>query len=187
MSSATRKPAATLSDLYQAKVKSELIAGRIVHLMPTDHRPNAIGGEIFVSLRQHARATGRGEAYTENMGFTVPELSSGREPFSPDASFYDGPLPDDDMAFVAGPPTFAVEVLSKSDYGDAAEAGPAARRADSFQAGTLAVWDLDPRARCICSYQGGAPDRPVLFIEGQVADAGPAVPGWQVKVDDLFA
>src|SRR5207302_484661 len=101
---------ATLADLARTSGKAELIGGRIVHLMPTGHRPNWIAGEIFVSLKNFTRATGRGVAYTDNMGFAVPVLPSGRESFSPDASYYDGPLPADDMDFIQGAPTFAVEV-----------------------------------------------------------------------------
>src|SRR4051794_39609250 len=95
---------ATLADLARTPGKAELIGGRIVHLMPTGHRPNQIVGEIFVSLRDYARATGRGQAYTDSMGFAIPELPSGRQSCSPDASYYDGPLPPDDMDFAPGPP-----------------------------------------------------------------------------------
>lgn len=130
MSSAARTSAATLGDLARVEGKAELIAG-----------------EIFLSLKAHTRATGRGVAYTDNIGFAVPELASGRESFSPDASYYVGPLPGDDMDFIPGPPTFAAEVRSKNDYGTAAEAAIAAKRADYFQAGTSVVWDVDPRAQ----------------------------------------
>ncbi len=187
MSSATQKMVATLDDLSRVGGKAALIAGRIVPLVPTGHRPNAIAGEIFVGLKAHARATGRGVAYTDNMGLGVPELSSGRESFSPDASYYEGPLPHDDMDFVEGPPTFAVEVRSKADYGNAAEAAMAAKRIDFFEAGTLVVWDVDPRARCVRSHRADAPGQPTIFREGQSADAEPAVPGWLMAVADIFA
>jgi Uma2 family endonuclease len=187
MSSAIEKSGVTLDDLSRVEGKAELIAGRIVHLLPTGHRPNSIAGEIFVGLKNHTRATGRGLAYTHNMGFAVPELASGRQSFSPDASYYDGPLPADEMNFVAGPPTLAVEVRSKSDYGNAAELAMAAKRADYFQAGTLVVWDVDPQARCVRSYRSDAPDQPVVYQTGQVADAEPAVPDWRMAVDDIFA
>ena len=172
MSTAPWKSAATLADLARVEGKAELIAGRIVYFTPTGHRPNSIAGEVFVSLKNHTRATGRGVAYTDNMGYAVPELPSGRESFSPDASYYDGPLPADDMDFVQGPPTFAVEVRSKDDY---------------FQAGTLVVWDVDPRARRILSYPAATPGQPVTFHEGQTADAEPAVAGWRMGVGDIFA
>jgi Uma2 family endonuclease len=79
-------PRATVDDLYQVEGKAELIGGSIVHLMSTGRRPNRIAGRIYRKLDDYAEAQGIGEAYTDNMGFTVPILSSGRESFSPDAS-----------------------------------------------------------------------------------------------------
>jgi Uma2 family endonuclease len=119
MSSGTRV-AATLEDLYRVQGKAELISGRIVHQMPTGFRPGRVGARIFRSLDDHAEATGRGVALPDNVGFAVPILSSGRQSFSPDASYYLGPLPANPMRFIDGPPTFAVEVRSEGDYGDAA-------------------------------------------------------------------
>lgn len=179
-------PRATLAELAQVPGKAELIGGRIVHLMPTGHRPNLVAFRIARSLDDLVRAEGRGVAYTDNMGFAVAELSSGRQTFSPDASYYDGPLPANDMDFVEGAPTFAVEVRSKGDYGDAAEAELAAKRADYFQAGTLVVWDVDPRAECVRAYRAVAPDRHVASFKGQLAHAEPAIPGWRMVVDDIF-
>jgi Uma2 family endonuclease len=177
---------ATLADLIRHDGKAELIGGRIVELMATGRRPNRVAFRIARSLDDHARATGRGEAYTDNMGFAVPELPSGRESFSPDASYYVGPFPSDDMAFIEGPPTFAVEVRSEGDYSPAAEAEMAAKRADYFEAGTLAVWDVDPRGEEVRLWVAGAME-PVAFVRGQTAHAEPAVPGWRISVDEVFA
>jgi len=177
---------ATLNDLREESGKAELIGGRIVPLMPTGRRPNRIAGRIFKSLDDYAEETGHGEAYTDNMGFAVRELSSRRESFSPDASYYAGPFPADDMRFIAGPPTFAVEVRSECDYGETAEAGLASKRADYFEAGTLVVWDVDPLTKHVNVYRSDAPDQPVQFGTGQTADAEPAVPGWRLAVDRIF-
>jgi Uma2 family endonuclease len=177
---------ATLADLARVSGKAELIGGRIVDLMPTGHRPNLVAGEIFVSLKNHARATGRGVAFTDNMGFAVPELPSGRESFSPDASYYDGPLPSNEMDFVPGPPTFAAEVRSKNDDDATAEDAMARKHDDYFLAGTLVVWDVDPLARCIRVYRADDPTRPTLHGKGEQVDAEPAVPGWRLAVDELF-
>jgi Uma2 family endonuclease len=185
MSSAT-KTAATIDDLYRHEGKAELIGGRIVPLMPTGRRPNRVAGRIFRSLDDHAEATGRGETYTDNIGFAVPVLLSGRESFSPDVSYFLGPFPANAMRFLVGPPTFAVEVRSEGDYGDAADARLAAKRADYFEAGTGVVWDVDPVGRQILKYRADAPDRPEVFVPGQEADAEPAVPGWRIAVDRVF-
>lgn len=178
---------ATLDDLYREAGKAELIGGRIVQFMPSGHRPSLVAFEIAVSLREYARRVGRGVAYADNIGFAVPELPSGRESFSPDASYYTGPLPSNLMRFVEGPPTFAAEVRSENSYGPAAEAAMAAKRADYFDAGTLVVWDVDPIAELVRVYSAADPTVPTTYVRGQVAEAEPAVPGWRIAVDALFA
>lgn len=182
----TTTPRATLDDLLKVENKAELIGGRVVELPSSGWRHNIIAGEIYSALKDHARATGRGVAFTDSMGFAVRALRSGRESFAPDASYYDGPPPADERDFVAGPPTFAVEVRGKEDVGKTAERDMAAKRADYFEAGTLVVWDVDPDARCVRVYRAGAPDRPDAVTPGQEADAEPAVPGWRLPVDRLF-
>jgi Uma2 family endonuclease len=178
---------ATLDDLYRVEGKAELINGRIVHFMPTGFRPGRVGARIFRSLDDYAEAIGQGVALPDNVGFAIPELSSGRQSFSPDAAYYLGALPSDPMRFLNGPPTFAVEVRSENDYGDAAEAQMAAKRADYFEAGTAVVWDVDPVNELVRKYPGDSPDQPALFLRGDTADAEPAVPNWRMAVDRIFA
>lgn len=177
---------ATIADLARVEGKAELIGGRIVPLMPTGRRPNRIAGRIYRSLDDFAIQTGIGEAYTDNMGFTVPELASGRESFSPDASYYVGPFLDDPMRFITGPPTLAVVVRSEHDHGPKAERAMAEKRADYFAAGTLVVWDVDPETECIRSFRANDPDNPVRYVRGQIAEAEPATPGWRIALDDIF-
>jgi len=184
---ATASPTrATLDDLYRADGKAELIGGRVVQYMASGHKPSRVAFEIAVSLRDHVRQLGRGLAYADGIGFAVSELPSGRESFSPDASYYEGPLPANLMRFVEGPPTFAVEVRSENDYGPAAEREMAVKRADYFAAGTTVVWDVDPEAEVIHVYRTTAPDQPVTYTRGQIAEAEPAVPGWRLAVDAIF-
>jgi Uma2 family endonuclease len=173
--STTTRP--TLDDLAHTHGKAELIAGRILHFMPTGDLPSDVANESFVSLRAHAKKTGQGLAKADGVGYAVPELPSGRESFSPDASYYVGPRPKNRMKFIAGPPTFAAEVRSENDYTDAAEAEMAAKRGDYFAAGTQVVWDVDPRAETVAVYRAADPDQPVLYRRGDVAEAEPAVPG----------
>ena len=71
------------------------------------------------------------------------------------------------MRFIEGAPTFAVEVRSDNDYGAAAEAEMAAKRADYFEAGTQIVWDVDPIAETIRVYRAGGDVRPRPSFEGK--------------------
>lgn len=176
---------ATLEDLYREPGKAELIDGRIVRFMATGYRPGRIAGRIFRSLDDHAETTSIGVALTDNVGFAVGRLRSGRQSFSPDAAFYAGPLPENEMRFIEGPPTLAVEVRSENDYGEAAEEAMARKRDDYFEAGTEVVWDVDPIDEAIRSYRKDGP-RPFVFRRGEAAHAEPAVPGWSVPVDRIF-
>ena len=184
---ATVTPArATIDDLYKTEGKAELIGGRIVEYMATGDLPGLIAFEIAVALREWSKREMRGIVHADNVGYVVPELSSGRESFCPDASFYDGPRPANRMKFIPGPPTLAVEVRSEGDYGPAAERELAAKRADYFEAGTKVVWDVDTLTEVIRVYRHDQPELPVNYGRGQYAEAEPAVPGWKVAVDDLF-
>ena len=186
--SSTTQTAATLDDLARVDGKAELIGGRIVRFMPSGAAPSAIAFEIAVLLRDYAKQRGVGVAYPDGIGYAInPPLPSGRQSFSPDASYYVGPHPKNRMRFINGAPTFAVEVRSEGDYGDAAEAEMAAKRHDYFAAGTLAVWDVDPIAECIHVYRIDSPDQLMTFRRGQIADAEPAVPGWRVALDRIFS
>lgn len=178
---------ATLDDLYREEGKAELIGGRIVHFMPSGDLPSAIAGEIFASLRMYAKTTGVGKAYADGVGYSVDELPSGRQSFSPDASYYIGPPSGDRMGFIEGVPIFAVEIRSQNDYGKSAELEMAAKRADYFVAGTLVVWDVDPMGETVAVYRAASLLQPVIYHQGETADAEPAVPGWRMTVAEILA
>jgi Uma2 family endonuclease len=179
------KTQATSEDLYHVPEngKAEIVNGELRVMSPTEDLLNRAAGEVFVSLRAHARRTGVGRAYTDNMGFVV-NLPN-RQSFSPDAAFYVGPLPDG--AFLEGAPVFAVEVRSKGDYGPHAERDMAAKRRDYFAGGSLVVWDVDVlRSETVSVYRASDPENPTVYRRGEVAEAEPAVPGWTMPVEDLF-
>jgi Uma2 family endonuclease len=177
------KVTATIEDLYKEPGKAELVNGEIIRMPPTGNEPGYAGDEIFVSLREHSRQTGRGLAIGDNKGFRVnlPQ----RESFSPDAAYYTGPLTG--MKFFEGAPVFAVEVRSEGDYGPKAEEKMAQKRADYFLAGTLVVWDVDLLSEDVVKvYRADDPVTPTIYRRGDMAEAEPAVPGWRMAVDDLF-
>jgi Uma2 family endonuclease len=178
---------ATLDDLSRVDGKAELIDGRVVECMPTGDWPSWISGLINSRILEFVVAAKHGRAYPDGIGFTVSELASGRESFSPEASYYDGPLPRNRMRFVQGPPTFAVEVRSEVDYGSRADAEFEAKRRDYFEAGTKVVWDVDPLAQTVTCYRTAAPEQAVVFRPGDHGDAEPALPGWRLDVGWLFS
>lgn len=177
---------ATIEDLYHVHEdgKAEIVDGELVLMSPTGDLPSTAASEIFVSLREYARRTQSGRAYSDNAAFIV-NLPN-RRSFSPDVAFYIGPRAGG--KFLHGAPIFAVEVRSERDYGRRAEEKMARKRADYFAAGTLAVWDVDVlRDQVIRCYRADDPDAPNVFHCSEIADAEPALPGWTMPVDDLFA
>ena len=179
---------ATFDDLMRTKGKAELINGGIVRYMATGLLPNRVGKRILRRLDDFVEASGVGEAFTDNLGYAIdPPLPSGRQSFSPDVSFYDGPAPANLMKFVDAPPTFAVEIRSEGDYGPSKDREYADKRKDYFFAGTQVVWDVDPLAGTVTKYEASDPPTPIVFRRGDEADAEPALPGWRLKVNDLFA
>jgi len=183
----TIEKSATFDDLYRTEGKAELIGGLIVRQIPTGILPNEVAGNVFLSLRAYASSKKSGRAFSGSISYAIPELPSGRESFSPDASYYDGPLPANLMRFVEGPPTFAAEVRSENDYGPGAEDEILAKRIDYFAAGTQVVWDVDPVAETIRCYRADKPDQPVTFRRGMTAEAEPAVTGWRMATAEVFA
>lgn len=180
------KANATIEDLYHVpdNQKAEIVNGELVLMSPTGAAPNFAGGEIFASLREFSRSTRLGRAVTDNAGFRV-NLPH-RESLSPDAAFYIGETSG--MKFFEGAPVFAAEVRSESDYGPKSEREIAQKIADYFQTGTQVVWDVDLLSNeTIKVYRASAPHHPTIYRRGEIAEAEPAVPGWTMAVDNLFA
>lgn len=175
---------ATVEDLYVVEGKAEIVNGEILQMSPTGDAPNYAASEIFVSLHAYAKRTGAGRAVSDNAAFlcNLPD----RKSFSPDAAFYTGRAGG--MKFFPDMPVFAVEVRSEGDYGARAEREIKRKCAEYFAAGTLIVWDVDLlNDDVIKSYAQDAPNKPRVFRRGEIADAEPAVAGWAMTVDDLFA
>ena len=188
MSTTTTVAPATLDDLMRFDGKAELINGRIVRDMSNGAVHARISKRIVKMLDPHVESLGTGEVFPDALAYAFDDkLPSGRQSISPDASYYAEPLSPNHEGFIRGTPTFAVEVRSPSDYGPKMDAEYEAKRKDYFFAGTLVVWDVDPRAKTVAKYAAADPLTPVVFAAGQAADAEPAVPGWTLAIDALFA
>jgi len=177
---------ATIEDLYHVPEngKAELVNGKLILMPPTGDLPSSASGEIFIALHDYAKRTKYGRAYPDNAAFIV-NLPN-RRSFSPDAAFYVGPRTGG--KFLQGAPIFAVEVRSENDYGPKAERDIAAKRADYFAAGTQVVWDVDVlRDEIARVYRSQDPNNPTIYRRGESAEAEPALPGWTMPVENLFA
>jgi len=163
--------------------KAEIINGKIIEMAPTGFLPGRVAGQIYNSLKQYEKQYRTGYAIPDNVGFIVnlPNRTS----FSPDAAYYVGKATG--MKFLEGAPIFAVEVRSENDYGVAEEEKMKQKRADYFASGTRVVCDVDLLSvNTIYKYCYDAPDSPIIFRSGEIADAEPALPSWRISIDELF-
>jgi Uma2 family endonuclease len=179
-----KKPA-TVADLYKVADggKAELVKGELRLMAPTGLRPGFASSKIWLSLYRYVQDGHSGVAVADNVGFIV-DLPQ-RQSFSPDAAYFTGV--DSGMKFAQGAPVFAVEIRSENDYGPAAEREMAAKRADYFAAGTLVVWDVDLLGdETVRVFRSSDPENPTVYRRGVDAEAEPAVPAWNMPIDELF-
>jgi Uma2 family endonuclease len=175
---------ATLEDLWEFEDPAELIDGRIVPMSPKDFRPGQAANRIHRSLETHQTERGGGQPVSQGVGFSFETPRA--QYFIPDVFWWTGPVPE--RGGLKGGPSFAAEVRSESDYGPTAERAMAIKRAHYFAGGTQVVWDVDVlREGVVRVYRAEDPEHPTIFRRGEIADAEPAVPGWWMPVDELFA
>lgn len=189
MSIAISNPVQTLDDLMKFDGKAELINGRIVPIMPHGFWPGKVSRRITRSLEKYVEAGGiAGEPVEDAVAYGFDFiLPSGRQSLSPDSSFFIGSLPRKHMRYIDGAPAFAAEVRSEHDYGPAKDREYREKRNDYFSVGTQVVWDVDPLAETVSVYTISDPNNPIVYRRGDTADAEPALPGWRLKLDDLFS
>jgi Uma2 family endonuclease len=171
-------------DLYKIDGKAEIVNGKIVEMSASGPQHGRAAMKIFMSLYEYEIRTGKGHVTPDNVGFIV-NLPH-RQSFSPDAGYY---FQDETgLEFVNGAPIFAVEVRSAGDYGPKAERAYTEKRRDYFAAGTQVVWDVDLQGGDVARvYRTPDPNNPAaIFHRGDMADAEPALPAWQMPVDELF-
>lgn len=174
---------ATLRDLRRTRLKAEIVDAQLTVIGPSGGASATAAGNILFSLNLHRKGCGGGRALGSRVALIV-DLPH-RLAFCPDASWYTGDAYGAD--FPRGAPAFAVEVRDAVDYDDQAERRMAAKRADYFAAGTQVVWDVDVlREGVIRVFRADDPEHPTVFRGDEVAEAGPAVPGWRFPVHELF-
>lgn len=106
-----QQPDSASDILVKVDGKAEITRGIVTRMPLAGFLPNYAAAEIYASLREYARRTRHGYAFTDNIGYLV-KLPN-RQSFSPDASYYAGQATG--MRLIEGVPVFAVEVRSEGD------------------------------------------------------------------------
>ena len=164
--------------------KMELICGKVVRHMPVSGEHGQVATELSAALHGFVKANRLGRVLVET-GFRLR-----RNPDSvraPDISFVshldvpESGFPKD--GFLPFRPTLAIEVVSPGDL----ESEVATKLNDYQFAGVQRVWVVRPKQRTVTVYHAGGRSH-VVGAGGALTsdDAGFAVAGFELKLDELF-
>lgn len=157
--------------------KYELVKGSLVEV-PTGMRHGEIAVELTIKIHPHAKpwaivcdsSTG---FRTVRGNIRSPDVSVMRKERLPD-----GKSP---IGFANGTPDLAVEVISPSEKtSDIME-----KIAEYFESGTQEVWLLFPERKQVHRYTVNLEVQ--VLNENDILKGEPIVPGFEVRVGDLFA
>ena len=160
--------------------RCELVRGELRMMIP----PGAKHGWITINLTgpilDHVKANGLGAVYAAETGFLLS-----RDPDTvraPDVAFVraDRAGPPD-HGYYPGAPDLAVEVLSPDDRPGYVRD----RVAEWLEAGTRAVWVVDPRVRTVAIHEPGV--EPRVLDESDTLPGGDVLPGFALAVAVVFA
>ena len=174
----------TIEDLYAIPddgCQYELQAGVLISEPVPGWRHGRVAFRLAELVGAHVRRNRLGVVVTNDSGFILsrsPDTVRG-----PDVSFVSRERlasVGDPVAAFPGAPDLAVEVLSPSNT----PAGMHAKVADYLAAGTRLVWVVDPEGRVVRAYDTLLAPR-VLGC-GETLDGGDVVPGFRVRVEEIF-
>ena len=159
----------------------ELVRGELRKMSPAGQTHGEYAMSIGAPLAIYAKTNGLGKVYAAETGFKLE--SDPDHVRAPDAAFISSARLEEvgeSDGFVEGAPDIAVEVISPSDrYTDVDE-----KVADWLDAGTLAVILVDPRRRMVKVHSSSTDV--VVLGEEDTLEVDDIVPGWQMRVGEIF-
>ena len=165
--------------LFRSNVPCELVEGTLVE-KATGYEESEIAGllltflNIFVRPRKLGIVTGADGTIRLFPGLVrIPDVA-----FASWGCFPDRKRPKARIPQLA--PDLVVEVLSKGNT----KPEMAKKLGEYFGAGVRVVWLVDPRKRTVRVHT--AVDQFVLIKEGQTLDGGAVLPGFVLRMDELF-
>jgi len=160
--------------------RCELIRGKLRMMIPAGGEHGRVTAHLSFLLSTHIVPNRLGTCYAAETGFILR-----RDPDTvraPDFAFVTaGRAATPERGFIPGAPDLAVEVLSPDDRpGYVRE-----KVAEWLEAGTVAVWVVDPRARTVTIH---APGRaPSTLGEADSIRGDKVLPGFELSVRELFS
>ena len=160
--------------------RCELVRGEFIMMNPAGAEHGRITMNLSAPIAMHVRAHSLGTVVAAETGFLLS-----RDPDTvraPDFAFLRGPHDVTRRGgFVPGSPDLAVEVLSPDD-----RPGYVRKKVSEWlEAGTLAVWVVDPRTRTVTIHEAKKPS--IVLDEDDVLSCADLLPGFELAIRDVFA
>ena len=176
-----RSTASELFAMPHDGFRYELVKGELRKMSPSGSEHAVIIGKLTVRLGRHVEANDLGIYFGAEAGFKI--ASDPDTVRAPDLAFVssrripEGGIPKN---FWTGAPDLAVEVVSPGDTSREVKE----KVKDWLDAGTRAVWIVNPRRRTVAVYRS-MKDVTVLS-EGDELEGGEVVHGFRCKVSEIF-
>ena len=163
-------------------LRYELVNGELREMTPTGFGHGVIVVNVTLPLAQHVKTRGLGVVCGAETGFRIG--SNPDTVRAPDVAFVGRDrLPPSGLpaGYWQGAPDLAVEVLSPSDTVFEVDAKVTAW----LEAGTRAVWVVNPQRRVVTIHRAG--EAPRTLSEGETLTGDDVVAGFQMPVAEIFA
>lgn len=159
--------------------RCELIRGELHVMIPAGYEHGRITVNLATPIAIHAKVNSLGTVVAAETGFRLAHNPDTVR--APDVAFVRADRPGPDRGYYPGAPDLAVEVLSPDDR-------PGYVRdkvAEWLEAGTRAVWVVDPRTRAVVVHEPGG--EPRKYGEADTLPGGEVLPGFELAVAEVFA
>jgi Uma2 family endonuclease len=162
--------------------RRELVRGEVREMPPAGGEHGVRAAHIVYLLKDFAIRNGvSGKVFGAETGFIVgssPDTVRGADAaYMSDERLPGGNVPKE---FVRGAPDLAVEVMSPGDT-----LGEVEEKVDQYlSAGSRLVWVVNPLRSTVTIYRPSA--RPKMLVMEDVIDGGEVLPGFRVKVAEVF-
>ncbi len=176
-----RSTANELFEMPNDGFRYELVKGELRKMSPSGTEHGAIIFNLTILLGQHIKANDLGQGFGAEAGF---KLASDPDTVrAADIAFIRRErIPETGIPknFWATAPDLAVEVVSPGDtYAEVED-----KVEDWLDAGTRAVWIVNPKRRSVSVYRSMTDV--TRLSEGDELDGGDVVPGFRCKVSEIF-
>ena len=160
----------------------ELLKGELIRMPPPGGEHGEVTMELASPLHLHVKQNSLGKVYAAETGF---KLESDPDTVrAPDIAFVRREVFEKTgrlEGYRQGAPDLVVEVLSPSDSMKKVEA----KVAQWLEAGARMVWVVSPKLRTITVYRSLTDI--VVLTEKDTLDGGDVVPGFQIRLAEIFS